>query len=415
MLGIDCTEETYVITAKQIKAITRIEPRNMAYIDNQEDLPSAFAKCGSFLLPVANGKYVIVKGNGFHALEDPGPPETFEAHLPFPMVTLSGRTGEMQQLDYAYHAGLLSRFSGVAGLRGPTIRGRQFTPAFSFRVDGTKDIPTKGVQIEVDGGYESQDSILLFEAKIGQPVSFIIRQLYYPYRTWRESGEGKKVRTFFMTSKPAERIFSLWEYEFTDVNDYESIQRKRSKSFMVMERPFEPESFAEVSPAKEHARVIPQADDITKVLEFPFRVAEGLTNSKAIAIYFRFDRRQSSYYREAAEALGLVRLRGNEYELTEIGREYVGLPPDKRNQLFVRLVLELPVMNHVFLLVLQSSRQGVGLAEIADAIRERSHLTGSTPRRRAQTVLAWFRWIEQALGIVRVHRDRIYPSGTAWF
>jgi len=171
----------------------------------------------------------------------------------------------------------------------------------------------------------------------------------------------------------------------------------------------------EVVPSNEKSKVVPQADDINKVLEFPFKVAEGLDNAKAIAAYFAFDKRQSSYYREATEAIGLVTLRDGRYELTDRGREYVRLPPEKRNQYFLRLVLELPIMHETLLEVLQAGRKGLGLAEIAAIIRGRSHLTGSVPRRRAQTVLAWFRWVERSLGIVRVHRSRIYMHGAEWF
>jgi len=169
-----------------------------------------------------------------------------------------------------------------------------------------------------------------------------------------------------------------------------------------------------VTPSEQRPKAL-QANDINKVLEFPFRVAEGLNNSRAIAAHFGFDKRQSSYYRDAAETLGAVVLRKGTYELTDRGREYIRLPPDQRNQYFLRLVLELPIMHEVFLRVVQAGRGGLGKDEIAELIGELTRLTRSTRSRRAETVIAWYRWIEQALGIVRVHRNRIYVRGLEWF
>jgi hypothetical protein len=42
---------------------------------------------------------------------------------------------------------------------------------------------------------------------------------------------------------------------------------------------------------------------------------------------------------------------------------------------------------------------------IADLLRQKSHLTGSTLGRRAQTIISWFKWIRNNLGIVDVKKD----------
>jgi hypothetical protein len=222
------------------------------------------------------------------------------------------------------------------------------------------------------------------------------------------------VRAFFMTSIPDERVATLWEYEFTDPHDYESIRLISNSAFRIVEDPWTFDSFANIS-AVGRSSIIPQADDINKLLEFPFRVSEGTSNAKDIADHFGFDRRQSSYYREATEALGLVVLRHKTYEVTDKGKEYLRLPPDRRNQLFLRLVLELPIMNQVFLHVVQAGPQGVALGDIARIIKARSHLTGSTLGRRAQTVMAWYRWIETSLGLVHVYKGRIRLRDRSFF
>ena len=42
---------------------------------------------------------------------------------------------------------------------------------------------------------------------------------------------------------------------------------------------------------------------------------------------------------------------------------------------------------------------------IIELLKEKSHLTGSTLGRRAQTIISWFRWIRNNLGIVEVNKD----------
>ena len=57
-----------------------------------------------------------------------------------------------------------------------------------------------------------RDQIIIFEAKIGKPDSFNIRQLYYPFRTFY--GKKKIIRNFFFYLIPNEKIYLFWEYIF---------------------------------------------------------------------------------------------------------------------------------------------------------------------------------------------------------
>lgn len=82
-----------------------------------------------------------------------------------------------------------------------TFRRRRVTPNFSFNVSNSK-ITVDGAQIEVDAGFESSKEIILFEAKIGIPSSYNIRQIYYPYRTLYNI---KSVRNFLFCFKPEQK------------------------------------------------------------------------------------------------------------------------------------------------------------------------------------------------------------------
>ncbi len=100
----------------------------------------------------------------------------------------------MDFLDNAYNTGLLSDFVEGEKLY-QTIRGRERSKPFAFRLtDNDPLIEVKGVQIEVDAGYEGERDVILIEAKIGTRKSFNIRQLYYPYRHFSQIVTTKRIR-----------------------------------------------------------------------------------------------------------------------------------------------------------------------------------------------------------------------------
>jgi hypothetical protein len=152
----------------------------------------------------------------------------------------------------------------------------------------------------------------------------------------------------------------------------------------------------------------PQANDIAKVQELPLRVAEGLNDSAQMAKYFKFTLRQSSYYRDAAQALGFVELDNqNKYQLTLLGQRYVKLPVHKRNRLFAERVLRHPIFKEILDRLADEKVESITKKQIAEIIREMTKLSGSTPMRRASTILNWFKWLETALGIVVVLNGEI--------
>jgi len=90
---------------------------------------------------------------------------------------------------------------------------------------------------------------------------------------------------------------------------------------------------------------VPQADSFWRVAEIPLLIAQGINTSSKVAKHYKFAPRQSSYYREAAEFLDLVRQEKNfNYALTDLGNEYVNLPADERRRLLAGLLAHFPPM-----------------------------------------------------------------------
>lgn len=62
-------------------------------------------------------------------------------------------------------------------------------------------------------------------------------------------------------------------------------------------------------------------------------------------------------------------------------------------------------MHEIFLQISIDLTKTYNKQDIADLLRQKSHLTGSTLSRRAQTIISWFKWIRNNLGIVDVKKD----------
>jgi hypothetical protein len=392
----DTSKDLHFITADDIKSITGHEPRLMAKFDSTKDVPPIMKKHGYILLPVKNGTYAIVRGNGFHELEELNKTEDYYSKVSFPLTTAYRGTSEAQLLDYSFNSGAIEEIIDKGALY-PSIRGRERSREFSFKINKTK-LDVKGVQIEVDSGFEGKDCIVLVEAKNNRSEDFLIRQLFYPYRNFRLVSPDKKIIPVFFTYSVDDRIFNFWVYEFTDQNDYNSIKLVGTHSYKILER--EEIKLSDIKPGglAVDTKLVPQANDLDKVIELVFKVSEGLTNYIKIARYFEFDLRQSSYYRQAAEALGLVFTENREYKLTKTGKQLVGLPAQERNIFFANIVMDFKLVRE--LMALLSKKGNISKADFVKVIADNSNLSGSTIPRRADSLMAWFAWIADTLNVI---------------
>lgn len=221
-------------SCQRFKETSEKEVRILCKQDSREDRPDIFVKHNLFLLPIKNGYYSIIKGDGYVDI-----PEikkeivVYSSKLDFQLDTTKIGDSEMQHLDYAYAASLIRTFMNDNSLV-LTIRGRKYTPAFEFYV-GKQLIKVVGVQTEVDAGYEGKDQIVLIEAKNFSATNVIIRQLYYPFRQWQEHTK-KKVVTLFFDKARGEDVYSIWQFEFEDPKNYNSILLVKSGKFRIKEK-----------------------------------------------------------------------------------------------------------------------------------------------------------------------------------
>lgn len=239
ILDHDFDKSPFSLSAAQIKKACQKyketgekEVRILCKQDSREDRPSVFIENDLFLLPVRNGFYDIIKGEGYINIPKiKDEISVYSSKLDFILDTAKIGNSEMQHLDYAYAASLIRTFTNDPSLV-LTIRGRKFTPEFDFFV-GTQLIKVSSVQTEVDAGYEGKNQIVLIEAKNFSAENVIIRQLYYPFRQWQKHTK-KKVITLFFDKNHGEDVYSIWQFEFTDPKNYNSIKLVKSGKFRIV-------------------------------------------------------------------------------------------------------------------------------------------------------------------------------------
>ena len=417
-------ESTFEVSSSRVKRITGEEPRLVAKMDTREDLPTALARGRYFVLPVAANKYALVPGDGYHDLEDlESTPRNFEPERDVP-VTVALHAGESAAIQTALYTGLLEKVIGVPRLR-PTLHNDRVTLKDVTVKYGTAwSLPVNGARVEVDAGFENHNEFFVFECKNWRQSelgNFNIRQLFYPqlraFKDLKDAGYDWRVRCFFLNVEPDTAVYRFWEYTFQDPFDYASMHLESSRAFrLVQEKARSPGRLLESLLNREPSQTdyVPQANDATKLLTLVQGVAEGFGSTKEIATRFRFDPRQSSYYGEAAEELGLIeRRRGARFSLTEAGSKVARLPTDQATKAVIEQIFTLPVFRSIGEAALRSHSSVLFPEDLVPFVREagKGRYNETTVRRRSQSVASWLNWIGEATGTIRVRsHPRFVPA-----
>ena len=386
------------------------EARLMAKFDHFINLPQIFKENQLTILPVSRSKYVIGKFESYLSVRyddiETGiitPPSFIES------IKYNNLYSESLALHYAYLAGIMDDIAGERTFL--TVSGRMSSSKFDFNV---RNVETKQLepirvdnsQCEIDGGYESENSFIIVEAKNYTIEDFLIRQLYYPYRLW----EGKLRKTIipvFMTY--SNDCFSFFIFCFDRKDDYNSIRLIKQKKYSIAPDKIELGDIISVfhnSKIKEEPPIpFPQANRFERVIDLLGLLYENDLTKDFITQNYQFDVRQTDYYTNAAIYLGLVsraRVQHREqgeifYSLTDLGRRIMSFDYKNKYLSLVKCILEhevfYRVMERYFELSNIPDKQ-----EICD-IMQSSYIYGvsadshNTIGRRAQTVLSWVDWI----------------------
>lgn len=394
------------VSAEDLKRVTAREPRLLAKFDTPEELPRCFRDAGYALLPVRHGEYLLCRDDPFCVLPEESRAQDESSELPFPLDTAARGQGEPPYIDHAFNTRLLHRFTGCRELF-LTVRGRERCGQFSFAFGG-QTVEVDGVQIEVDAGYEGERDLILIEAKIGQPRHVNVRQLYYPWRHYRQVTR-KTVRPVVLSYDVATTRYALTELTFATTEDPTTWQILHHAVYRLHDA--ENRRLDELLDPAWQTRVdlVPQADDLNKLVAVLELVDSGQATSRELADAMGFDERQARYYREAAVYLGLLDETGR--HPTPNGRTLLRSGPRQR-----RLGLAKAVLNSWIVRDLAAQHERIDRATIAAVIgalpdgRGGHRFAPVTAGRRAKTIEAWLRWLAAEVGCFRADGNSFIVS-----
>lgn len=376
----------YDIKADDIKKYK--EPRLMCKVDFREGTPSVMKANDLSILAINNGLYRIARNSPFLDIQESITTSIKEVSPPN-LITLDHEnpSSESAALDIAYATGMLDDVFGEASRL--TIRGRKRCD-LDFNI-GQTQYPVRGVQVEVDGGYEGNSGIHLIEAKIGSASNINIRQLLYPHRFWENfSATRKTVSSYIFFYQ--EGVYRFLPFEAKA--DTYSIDLGGQKLYRLREAL----PRIDIRAIKQRRGVVsdsapfPQADKLDKVIALVIKIAGAeLTPKEEIALMFDMVPRQIDYYCNAAVWLKLVEYssRGQSYLATNEGLVFAKLSYPHQ----IAEVAKFALTNSVFNFVLHNPN-----SDVPSAIRDDNGLSaGSTYRRRLLTVKSWLSYIDKVL------------------
>ncbi|WP_373542462.1 hypothetical protein [Chamaesiphon sp.] len=198
-------KDYFLISSKEINEFR--EARLMTKFDHKSQLPKIFTNHKLSILPISRGDYIIGRFKVFHDFSKDENTATIQK-VPFPHFLESLNTEEITSeataINCAFIAGIIQNFTDESDLYS-TVSGRMSSSSFDFNIDVDIDgqekilqLKVNKSQIEIDGGYESTNCLILIEAKNYISNDFIIRQLFYPYKLWIHK-INKKVRSIFLS------------------------------------------------------------------------------------------------------------------------------------------------------------------------------------------------------------------------
>lgn len=405
----------FIISSNEINKYK--EARLMTKFDYITQLPDIFYHNKLSILPTKRGEYVI------------GPFETHQKlstkdkdfskdrkEIVFPTwiesINHEKITSEATMLNSAVVSGMIQDLFNVNKEDlFLTISGRMSSESFSYQINQTLapnnqfEIEVENSQIEIDGGYETPDKLILVEAKNNSTDSFLIRQLFYPYRLWKKKVNKEVIPVFLQYSHGT---FNFSIFKFNDDFDYNSIQLIERRNYIFGDEKTSMGDLIEIfrtTPIIDEPTDVPfpQANSFNKVIgvmESIWDSENGYVTNEDLTIENDFVLRQANYYSSAAIYLGFV-VRGgsNEYYLSELGKSFFSKNRRGKNLMIAQAILQYRPFREAFSKSIEMAQQLTG-RETALVLEESGldyNINKTTKKRRASTVASWISYLIQLI------------------
>lgn len=395
----------FFISAKELKEFG--EPRLLAKADSRFERPTIMRENNLSILPCnSRGSYVIGYFDAYKTIKKNEEKsrkvlvdENYDTLDPFslnkePAVILS-----------AFNYGIFNHIVQDDNIR-MTDYGRGSTSEFDYEIknlknDGKYDLHVGKSQMEVDGVFESVNTVLIVECKNRRMDDFIIRQLYYPYRTFREKTRKRILNVFLSHSLGT---ITADVYEFKEEYNYNSLQLV-DRHKLYFHQPIHCEDVLKIINSAtilpEPDVPFPQANSVDRVVDATKMIRDhGYLSAKDLAFCLSVEPRQGDYYGNACRYLGLAEaepgVTGRVFKITDKGQKLLDKNPRDQIVLLIELVSQHDVFNRFMQDYLERGvPQKKSIAEYLVCNRD---LSESTAERRAETVLSWLHWFMDKIG-----------------
>lgn len=404
---------SFLITSSQINRYK--EARLMTKFDFPNTLPDIFRKNSLSILPTRRGEYIIGEFKAYGDLSESEAEFTDNRRvvtLPYWLnsVDYTNISSESTMLNIAIISGMINDLFEADELY-ETVTGRMGSGSFDFRINNTKSadknhlISVKNSQLEIDSGIETENALILIEAKNTTTDSFLIRQLYYPYRLWRNN-INKPIIPVYLQYKNGTYNFTVFEFE--DMNDYNSLQVLRRQNYTVAGEMLTSQELEHIILNTELKREpvglvpFPQANSlqvVMKIMTELFNSTTGILTKEEISLLHNDSNpRQSDYYGNAGKYLGYLKFENGEASLTEKGQNLMEMTSHSRHYHFVKEILSHQPFNETAREYLRRNgipMTGPGVYDLIkdSGIFELYGLSGTTPLRRSSTINKWIKEI----------------------
>lgn len=223
--------------------------RNILKFDFSVDLPNIFKEYKLQIMPIGGKEYRIAPFNMYYPLANKTVPvipmasPMKIASLDFNEITTEPNAQTVAEitkmLTYVFHD-LNKKNQEVIG----TLSGKNNVHDVEFNINNVinkQPIPLriKTWQAEIDGVYESNETVLILESKMKFPKDFNIRQLFIPRllieQTMERLHEKKDVFACYFVKTKDVYIFTV--YQFKDLQNMNSIKIYRQYKFRLSDDP----------------------------------------------------------------------------------------------------------------------------------------------------------------------------------
>ena len=390
------------ISSSEINKIR--EARLMTKFDHRSQLPKIFADNELSILPTSRGSYVIGNFDTFCDF-DIQDIEITQIDFPFFLESLDYKdiTSEAIAINCAFASKILHDFTGEESLM-PTVSGRMSSSSFNFCINSKKglfNVSVDNSQIEIDGGYEGDNSLTLIEAKNYISDDFLVRQLYYPYKLWTNK-ISKRVRSVFLTYTNG--IFHLREYIFDNIDHYNSLRLVKQQKYSIQDASINIETIQQILSSttivREPEIPFPQADSFERIINLCELLKQrGILTKEEITQNYDFDSRQTDYYSNAGKYLGLIDNKKDSGQnvcfLTTRGNQLFTLSIKDRQIEFLKLILSHAAFKETLELYFDEGEipSKEEIVEIMKKAKLYKVDSDSTYFRRASTIIGWINWI----------------------